>query len=433
VVNNGNLGTQVSPILFTFSGPVGGPYASPAIPLDGSTSLGAISYQWSVFGPPGPLGTAPVIGSASNAVTTLTVYNVGTYVVQLQVSDNNGFTDLVQKTIVIGENPISATFTPATGTTQVTFSNSPLRGPITLTSTSTGNPTTCRWQIFGPAGATLVTYPTIVTDLTQSCGSAATLTVPLTSLGSSYAVQLTASNIASSTVDNFIVIAAAPGSTVGNAAFTFPGTNAIRFTINNNTANATQTVINGVQTNSIQLTGSATGQAPLSYAWSVSGANTAGCQTPAAGQITSLVVGKAGTCDVTLTVANSFPGTSSITQTVTVQQTVTFNNSIKAILGNGITAPSFGFQSDCTGCHGPPGTALQPNWQTDGSAGQDTALRNALQTKIDTGTPRNSLILNCPTFGCDAGAMPAGRPGFVNTTNMGNYDAFLTWIINGQP
>jgi hypothetical protein len=39
----------------------------------------------------------------------------------------------------------------------------------------------------------------------------------------------------------------------------------------------------------------------------------------------------------------------------------------------------------------------------------------------------------CPTFGCVGGAMPAGRPGFVNGSNMSNYDAFLTWIINGQP
>jgi K319-like protein len=438
LVNGGTLGTPGSPVLFTFSGPVGGPYASPNITLDGSSSLGPLgstTYAWTVFGPPGPLGTPPSIANQNAATTTLNVFDVGTYVVQLQVSDGVS-TDTVQQTIVIGENPITASFSPATGTQQVTFANSPLRGSIALTSTSAGNPTTCRWQIFGPAGATLGTFPTIVTDLTQSCGSAATLTAPLSSIGSSYTVQLTASNLASSTADNFIVINAAAGQTVGNAAFTFPGTNAIRFTINNNTANATQTVINGVQTNSIQLTGSATGQAPLNYAWSISGANTAGCQTPAAGQITSLVVSKAGTCDVTLTVTNSFPGVASVTHTVTVQQTVTFNNSIKGVLGNG-AAPSFGVQSDCTGCHVPPGTAIQPNWQTDGSVGQDNALRSALQTKIDTTTPRNSLIVNCPTFGCDFNGsfflMPAGHAGFLNGSNMSNYDAFLTWIINGQP
>src|SRR5262249_77244 len=57
VVNAGVLGSIASPVLFTYSGPVGGPYASPNITLDASTSLGATSYTWTVFGPPGPLGT----------------------------------------------------------------------------------------------------------------------------------------------------------------------------------------------------------------------------------------------------------------------------------------------------------------------------------------------------------------------------------------
>src|SRR5262249_54458244 len=149
----------------------------------------------------------------------LTVFDIGTYVVQLQVSDGVS-TDTVQQTIVVGENPITASFTPANGTVPVTFSNSPLRGSIPLTSTSTGSPTSCRWQIFGPAGATLGAFPAVVTDLTQSCSVPAALTVPVALIGASYTVQLTASNLASSIADNFIVVAAAPGSTVGNVAFT---------------------------------------------------------------------------------------------------------------------------------------------------------------------------------------------------------------------
>jgi hypothetical protein len=438
VVNSGNLGSAVSPVLLTFSGPPSGPYASPAIPLDGTTSLGAItSAAWRVFGPPGPLGTAAAIANPSAASTTLTLFDVGTYVVQLQVSDGAS-TDTIQRTIVVGENPITAAIGPATGTQQVTFSGSPLRGAITLVSNSTGNPSTCRWQIFGPAGATLGTFPTIVTDLTQSCGITATLSVPLSSIGGAYTIQLTASNIASSTADNFFVIAAAAGSTVGGAGFTFPGSNTIRFTINNNTANATQTLINN-STSGIQLSGSASGQAPLNFTWSISGANTAGCQTPAAGQVTALFASNAGSCDVTLTVTNSFPGTSSVTHTVSIASAVTFANSIIAILGNGVTAPAFGTQADCTGCHISPGTAIQPNWTTDGTVGQNSALRTALNTKIDANSPRGStnLIMYCPTFGCDFNGsfflMPAGHAGFLNGSDMSNYDAFLTWIVNGKP
>src|SRR5262249_28687507 len=125
VVNAGVLGSIASPVLFTYSGPVGGPYASPNITLDASTSLGATSYAWTVFGPPGPLGTVPAIANPSAATTTLNVFNTGTYVVQLQVSDGVS-TDTVQRTIVVGENSISASFTPATGTSQLSFSGNPL-------------------------------------------------------------------------------------------------------------------------------------------------------------------------------------------------------------------------------------------------------------------------------------------------------------------
>jgi hypothetical protein len=432
VVNNDNLGTQASPVLFTFSGPVGGPYASPAIPLDGAASLGATSFAWTVFGPPGPLGTPPAIANSNTSSATLTVFNVGTYVVQLQVSDNNGLTDIVQKTIVIGENPITASFTPATGTTQVSFSGSPIRGPITLTSTSTGNPVTCRWQIFGPAGATLGIFPTIVTDLTQSCGSAATLSVPVSAIGSSYTVQLTASNIASSTVDNFIVIAAAAGLSVANANFN-PPASTITFTVNGNSANATQTRINGIATSNIQLTGSATGLAPLTFTWSLpSGTGTAGCSTPAAGQTTNLPVTRAGTCDVLLTVSNGLPGVSTVTKTVTVTSGVTFS-SVIAILGNAGT-PAPGTNGFCTGCHVAPGTSTQPSWVTDGTVGGNNALYSKLTTTagvIDFTTPKNSRLLSCPNVSCNT--MGGSQTGFVNGGSMVNYDAFLTWITNGAP
>ena len=258
--------------------------------------------------------------------------------------------------------------------------------------------------------------------------------MPISSIGGQYTVQLTASTIASSTVDHFVVVAPAPGQNASNANFNPPAAN-ISFTVNGNTANATQARINGGAATSnptIGLSGSANGLAPLTFTWSLpSGPGTAGCGVPAAGQTTSLPVTKAGTCSVMLTVSNSLPGVSTVTKTVTVTSTVTFS-SVISILGNGGT-PAQGFASDCTGCHIDPGSAVQPSWVTDGTPAGNSALLSRLQTKIDTGTPRNSLILNCPVSGCDGGAMPAGRPGFQNGTNMQNYDAFLTWITNGLP
>jgi hypothetical protein len=437
IVNGGVLGTPASPVLFTFSGPVGGPYSTLLpITLNGSASLGAITtFTWSVFGPPGPLGTLPTITNPNSAVATLNVYDVGTYVVQLQVTDGPS-TDTVQRTIVIGENPISASFTPATGTSQVTFSGSPVRGSITLNSTSTGSPITCRWQVLGgPAGATLGTFPTIVVDSgAQPCASPATLSVSVAAIGSPYTVQLTASNIASSTVDNFIVVTAAPGQNAANANFTFPAST-ISFTVNGNTAFATQTLINGSATSSITLTGSATGLAPLIYTWSLpSGTGSAGCSTPASGQVTSLTVTKAGTCDVTLTVSNSVPGTSTMTKTVTVSSGVVFS-SVIAILGN-TGSPAPGTNGFCTGCHFAPGTAARPSWETDGTPAGNAALYSRLTTTvgvIDFVTPRSSRLLNCPQAGCNT--MGGGQTGFVNGSVPGmiNYDAFLTWITNGAP
>ena len=430
VVNGGNVGSPASPVLLTFGGPVNGPYGSPPITLDGTTSVGATTFAWTVFGPPGPLGTPPSIANANSALATLTVFDVGSYVVQLQVTDGNGSIDIVQKTIVIGENPITASFTPATGTTQITFGNSPARGSISLTSTSTGNPTTCRWQIFGPAGATLGAFPTIVTDLTQLCTSAATLVVPASVIGSSYTVQLTASNIASSTADNFYVIAAAPGQSPSNLNFTFPAS-LIGFTVNNNLANAAAPtrLINGVPTSNITLAGSATGLAPLNFSWSLpSGTGTAGCSFaspgPSASTTVALTVAKAGSCSVAMTVSNGVAPNATLTQTVSVTSSVSFST-IASLLN-----------SNCSGCHGASGPQF-PSWVND--PGLFTRLTTTSNVVI-TGAPSTSLLLVCPASGCTepnplAGNPPpnqtmGAQPGFGGAS-FTNYDSVLTWITNG--
>jgi hypothetical protein len=46
--------------------------------------------------------------------------------------------------------------------------------------------------------------------------------------------------------------------------------------------------------------------------------------------------------------------------------------------------------------------------------------------RVDLVTPGNSLIITCPTSGCDGGAMPA-QGGFAAGPD------FLKWIQDGAP
>jgi len=133
-----------------------------------------------------------------------------------------------------------------------------------------------------------------------------------------------------------------------------------------------------------------------------------------------------------LTVSNSLPGNSTITNTVTIGSTILFSQ-VAAILGNAGTA-SPGTNDGCTGCHG-LGTAT-PSWVTDGTPTGNSGLRTRLGGVIN-GT-QSSLLLLCPTFGSGAGGnaactgMPFPQTGFGSGV-FNNYDAFLTWILNGQP
>jgi len=80
VVNGG-----VTPATVIFSGSP----LSTSFTLDGSTSIGATSYLWSVVsGPNGPAGTPPSITNPTSPTATFNAFNVGTYALQLQVSDS---------------------------------------------------------------------------------------------------------------------------------------------------------------------------------------------------------------------------------------------------------------------------------------------------------------------------------------------------------
>ncbi len=139
LVNGGNLGSP-TPVALTFTG---APPFSAAIPVDGSASVGAISYLWSVSGPTGPTGAFASFANPVSATTTLSLPNVGSYLVQLEVDDGVS-SDTTQQTITVSETPVAADFTPgAVGppvNQSVSFSGTPLRGNITLTSSSSGSP-----------------------------------------------------------------------------------------------------------------------------------------------------------------------------------------------------------------------------------------------------------------------------------------------------
>jgi hypothetical protein len=416
------------------------------IPLDGSASIGATSFTWSVVsGPSGPTGAVPSITNPTSAAATLNVPNVGAYVVQLQVSDGVS-TDTSQRVITVSENPITASFTPPTGTTAVSFSGSPSRGNITLTSTSTGSPTNCRWQVLsGPAGATLGTFPTIVVDLTQSCASTATLSVPSSAVGGTYQVQLTASNIGSSSVTHSIGISSGTpvvASIVVNSGLTpvarsFSGGNPAT-----GVASTASVVLDG---------GGSSGALPLTFSWSIlsqpDSTNGAATLSSTTASTPTLTVRATGSYQVQLQVTDSAANTNATTNTfsVTPARGITF-----ATLG--ATTTGLFTTLTCTSCHF--GTAadpannsgLAPSWQNVNDVNGKTLWRRVFQ-RVDLVTSANSLLLLNPSNTNNA-INPGGhgggcRPGFnINNfavpgvcpdASTANYTTFQNWILDGSP
>ena len=426
---------------------------SAGIALDGSQSLGpagaTLTYSWSIAaGPNGPTGAVPSITNANAAAATLNVTNIGTYVVQLQVSDGTD-TDTSLRTITVSENAITATFTPATGSVFVTFS--PSTGNITLTSTSSGGPTICRWQVTEPGGVSGSTLDSsAVLDVTKSCGIVATLNVPSASIGvASYSVTLTASNIGSSTATHTLTVSnSAPTANLANTSTSFSRSftaSATNFSIPTNTLqNGTGTsgsVSAAVVTTSITLDGSAstTPVGTLTYSWCVTNPNpsfpasiSSNCASMTSSGTTptiAMTVTATGTYDVQLRVDNG-SSTSTVNKNVTVNPT------------NGITfatiAGTVGV-TPCSGCHifgtltniynTVSQTGFAPPWNNANT--QDGAtLYQRLRQRVNLGTPTSSLLLVCPNAGC--GGMGA-QATFSSTAAGTDYDNFLKWIQDGAP
>jgi hypothetical protein len=422
VAANPGANTISPPLTLTFNGVFPGPFTA-NIPLDGSASvgLGTLSYLWTVASEP-PGGSAVFPGSAFTsgaATTSLTIQQPGTYLAQLQVSDGPS-TDVAQRTIVVNETPLAANLVVAglsAGNVSVTFAGTPAAGSIGVTANQTaGNPVLCGWQV---APTVLNPSATGVSIGPSSC-SGATLNVLPGAIGNQFTVTLTEQNLSLPpvVVSQTFTVQAAAGSNPSGASFSAISSTALGWSGTPAVA-ATRTFT------SVTLQGSASGPGPLNFSWTAT-SGTAGCTIPAGASTSttkSLTITGVGSCSVTMTVSNSILPNATSTQTVTITSSVQLSD-VAAILGNpypvGGPAPGAG----CTNCHGGGGVNT-PSWINNAS------LRGNLNLVTD-GT-QNSVLLLCPSIGNAAcPGMPINQPGFGNG-DFSNYNAFLTWILNGKP
>jgi len=428
IVNGG-----LSPATLTFTG---APPFSSSLGLDGSASVGATTFFWSVAGPSGPTGAQPFIASPTSATTTLNVPAAGTYAVSLFVSDGIS-SDTVQRTITVNETAVVADFTPgAVGppvNQSVSFSGTPLRGNITLTSSSGGSPASCQWQATGPGGATLdgVAVPTSIPAATviKSCGSPALLNVPLSSVSGTYVVTLTAISslgTASAPVTHSLTVTSAGSGVVANAGAS--GAVAVTFT---NPASSTPgggvaaPDQNGIPGATVALNGGgSTGPGTLTYSWSITAqpGNATGAYTPSITNPTSasatLNVHRAGVYTVSLFVSNGLPpgASNTATRTITVNaNAITFTTMKGRFVSLG-----------CTGCHS-SGSISPPSWVDETVSGQ--TLYQRVLGRVNATDPAQSLIVRCPSQG-DCGMAQQG--GFTDS-NRTNYNEFLNWVMSGAP
>jgi hypothetical protein len=409
----------------------GSPLLSTGIALDGSASIGATNFLWTVSGPSGPTGALPVIANpTSPSAAVLYVPNVGPYVVQLHVDDGIS-SDAFQRSISVSETQVVADFTPgspsATQTQAVTFVGSNLRGDISLSSTSTGNPLNCRWQVTGPAVATL--DGSAVLDVTKPCSVPALLNVSASNLNAVYAVTLTAISplgTSSTPVTHNLQIASAGSGVVANAGA--DSSNTVTFmnpTTSTGIDGFTAPDSSGFAVATIPLNGGgSTGPGILAYAWSVFShpGNANGNYLATISNQTSvsatLNVYRPGTYVVRLDVSNGLQPGPGDTPTAFRQIIVSANASTFSTLKSNLVT--------CTGCHTSPGTAARPSWVDDGGLyGRVTAL-------VNTNDPTQSRFLICPSHGCPASIEMPQQSGW-GLTNSDVYTAFLNWIIGGIP
>jgi hypothetical protein len=450
----------------TFSG---SPLYSTGIALDGTTSIGPstgvppTNFLWTVIsGPSGPTGAAPFISNPTSPSAVLFVPNVTTtapYVVQLHVDDGVS-SDAVLRSITVSEPTISANFTPGQSASVLPSSVSLGRGIIALSSTSTyinpalpGGPVTCRWQVLSvPAGAQALLDGSTTLDLTKPCATDAILNVPTTPAGGQYQVQLTASTIGTGVPvsHTFSVSSTAPTASLAatpasfSRSFSATGSTMNAATYNSAFSPATflGNVVEAIVGASVTLDGSlsTTPVGSLIYSWCLSSqpdatnfaASIAVCpsQTSSGASPTiAMNVRATGSYTVQLTVDNGST-TSSVPKTITVTPTQgkTFSAAVVPVIGG---APCNGCHQNTTPLTGvfntASGSGFPPAWANGNTLGGiQTTLYQRVRQRVDLTTPSASLIITCPTSGCDGGAMPA-QLGFAAGPD------FLKWIQDGAP
>ena len=399
--------------------------ASATISLNGNSSIGATSFAWTMVSftptahPNGtsPTGSAPSISSPNSASATLNVFDIGTYVVRLTVS-NGADMDFADRTITVTETAVNAAASPS-GTVAVSFSGAPLSGTISLDSSgSTGNPLAFAWS-YSPSG------------LSGACGTIsnatlamATLTVPSSAVGNSCTFLLTTSNL--STTDQattVITIASAGSGIVANAG----ASGSVTRTFTNPSVTLGVPDSTGIPVApTIALSGSAsTGPGTLTYSWSVIAApgNATGSYAPSIASPssvnTTLTVHRRGLYTVRLFVDNGLPSGPSNTAdrdiTVNVTSGNTFTDMKSTFVSRGCTG---------AGCH-VSGSTVPPSW-VDETVGVLT-LYQRVTARVNGTDPANSSIVVCPSGGaCGMGK----QPGF-HDADVSSYTQFLNWIIDG--
>jgi PKD repeat protein len=422
-----NPGANSAPTL-SFSGAP--PTASVA--LDGSASINASTYQWTIVTQPDAVGYPASISTPTSATATLTVRRAGTYVVQLQVTDGATESDSAQRTIVVSEPTVTANAnsTSSPQNTNVTFGGAPLTGTITLDGSASQNALSYQWTILsGPAGY----------SLTNATSSVATLTVPSTAIGGTYVAQLQVTHVHATDTDTRTITVV--DNTAGvTAAFSYDGVTA---------GSRAKTFTGGTPAATIALDSSGSTTPPattLTRTWSIISSPNLSAVSPGVQSASlsstsavspTLTVRATGSYTIRLTVDNGL-STDQIdrTFTVTPAQGYSFAN-LRSAFGT----------LGCTGCHvftpayNDPDPAAnsgtEPSWENANDSNGKT-LYERVRDRVNLGTPASSLLVLNPSNNSTA---PNGNGhGGGCQASFGcaadgstNYDSFLNWIEDGAP
>lgn len=453
IINGG-----VNPGAFAFSGAFGGPFTSPSIAMDASTSIGPsgtpLTFGWSIVSQ--PVGGNAVITNPNTVNPTMTVQNVGDYVLQLQAS-GGGQQDIAQTKFTVNETPFTTDFTPADGGSgAVTFAGG--RGDLTLTSatsvltTTPPNPVSCSWTVVSgpgvlsrgvgaPGGPTLDGSSSLVSTkacmqfvtififgipLTIPVNASATLNVSSAALNQNYVVEFTASTVTSHTVTHTIKVAENPP---------VPS-----ISVTSSTSVAFSNDIFGRPFASVSLSGSSTGIAPFTFVWGIDSAPAGAvvASSVTSGASTSTLTARAtGSYTVRLTVTDSQGGVGATTSTFTVAPSrgTTFSTMTGLFSSLG-----------CTGCHatGNPAAAdpannsgTPPSWENVNDVNGKTLWQRVFQ-RVSSGSPAGSLLLLNPeniTNGTNTNGHGGGcRPGFgCDASGSANATTFSNWVLDGAP